>query len=144
MKPFQKRLQHESLLSPPGAPFAEFFSFYSKIEPRELIQQSEIISSPKMGEQVRDFILALLSGRGDDPMTITQLEAEYKDLEGTFIPAEELGYPNTEALLRSMKNVQLTRSGERIFVKVINCAHAQHVIELINGQKKDTVKQVMV
>ncbi|XP_022646698.1 uncharacterized protein LOC111244181 isoform X2 [Varroa destructor] len=94
-----------------------------------------------MADHVRTLLFAVLSRNGDRPLTLAQLEAEYKELEGKFIPAEELGYANALSLLQSMDNVHVFQTNGRTFVKAEDCADTRHVVQLINAQKKNPVKQ---
>ncbi|OQR66659.1 hypothetical protein BIW11_14004 [Tropilaelaps mercedesae] len=93
-----------------------------------------------MADRVRNWIFALLSSNGTEPMTLTQLEAQYKELDGCFIPARKLGFPDTISLLQSMDNVQVKTMGDRILVKATACVDTQHVVKLIKDQKKNPAK----
>lgn len=95
-----------------------------------------------MADCVRTLLHAILAGNGNQPMTITNLEAEYKELEGKFIPAKELGFANTQALLQSMDEVKVFQQNGRVVVKAVDSADTRHVVELINAQRKNPAKQV--
>ncbi|OQR68696.1 hypothetical protein BIW11_12743 [Tropilaelaps mercedesae] len=81
----------------------------------------------------------------DVPLSIGQLQASSKDLEGSLIPAQELGYQDTLSYLRSASDFSTIsyRNGQA-YVSPIVQSETSHVREPIKGQRKNPAKKVAV
>lgn len=78
----------------------------------------------------------LLSHKGGIP--ITQLDRDYKDLVGNFIPYSELQYPDLESFLCSLPDVcDVAREGGEVVVMGVAGRASSHIKDMVARQKKN-------
>ena len=69
-------------------------------------------------------------------LTVEQLEKDYEYLVGLPIPYQEHGFPNTEALFRSIPGVvQLTTVGNKTRVEYVPTESVAHIASLVTRQR---------
>ena len=79
----------------------------------------------------------------ENPLSLGQLEAEYKAMENEYIPFKEFGYKSLiEFLNNCTDSVKIVYAGGTAQLLPVVLDEARHIRELVENQKKDPHKKV--
>ncbi|RWS25267.1 tudor domain-containing protein 7-like isoform X1 [Leptotrombidium deliense] len=73
-------------------------------------------------------------------LQIRKLVADYKELNGSFIPFKVFGYKTIEDFLRAIPDTVTLTQGQETFVQFTQCADTAHIEKLVRGQRTNKKK----
>ncbi|XP_072387591.1 tudor domain-containing protein 7-like isoform X1 [Diabrotica undecimpunctata] len=86
-------------------------------------------------ESVIKYVRGLINS-STIPLTIRNLDRDYKTLEGERIPFAKLGFKSVEEFLRSAPTLNLIKNGEgEIIVQAQRLAESAHIVDMVKKQK---------
>uniref|UniRef100_A0AAG5DSD0 HTH OST-type domain-containing protein n=1 Tax=Anopheles atroparvus TaxID=41427 RepID=A0AAG5DSD0_ANOAO len=93
-------------------------------------------------EELKKIIQAIVISNAGCPMTILQLDKDFKCHEGYNIPYEKYGFQKLDAMLRSMSDaVQTKGQGSSALVLPVITAKSKHIREMVVKHKKNGKKR---
>ncbi|XP_026481498.1 tudor domain-containing protein 7A-like [Ctenocephalides felis] len=84
-------------------------------------------------EIIADLRAVLISRK--EMATVVNLNRDFKELHGTYIPFRRLGYSNVEDFLRSDPTFVINGHGSEAFVTVVPKKESKHISDMIAKQK---------